>query len=601
MMTDVANASAATVRVGVILDSLSPPAWAAKILHDIQASSCARIVWVVVPVAKTESIFRERMRRVHSLSLFRLYEKLDSWLVKRLRAPRDAFGSVDLRAFFAAEGIAIDSFLPEEVGNLADSRASGDHARICPDLLIDLRARPSLPVFRVWPRYGVWRLRHGSDQGSSAGAPLFAEMVEKNPVSESSLEVLAQDFDRPLTIYRSFSPTNFFSLYWTRNRIYWKTAEFIMRRLRDLHRHGWDYIRSLEQRPEITCYQNIEPRTPTNLTMVRFFLGLFLILLRRGGRTLLFKDQWLLAVRARGAGAAAKGWTGVRLIIPPPDRFYADPFIIRKGDRTYIFFEDYRFKSAKGLISYIEIGMHGQCTEPEVVLERDYHLSYPFLFEWQGHTYLLPETSANRTVELYRAVDFPRRWERVQVLMENINALDATLTHHNGTFWLFTIIPAESKLFDELYVFSADSPLGPWRPHPDNPVVSDVRRARPAGRLFSISGRLFRPAQDCSIRYGHAIVLHRIEALSETAYHEVAVRKIDPQWFAGNLATHTLNCNDDFEVLDAQIRLLRNPLSLLSRTRRAHSVRLLPAANQENHHVVPEEDVACHGSGISRC
>jgi hypothetical protein len=444
-------------------------------------------------------------------------------------------------------------------------------------------------------------LQYGRDHESSVSAPLFQEMVEQSPISESSLEILTADCAGPLIIYRSFSSTNFFSLYWTRNRIYWKTAEFIMRRLRDLQRHGWDYVRSLGQRPDVPRCQGARLRTPTILTMLRFFLGLLLALLRRGGRILLFKDQWILAVRGRGAGAAAKGWTGVRLIIPPADRFYADPFIFQKGEKTYIFFEDYRFHSAKGLISCLEIGAGGQCTEPEVVLEKDYHLSYPFLFEWQDHIYLLPETSAHRTVELYRAVEFPRRWERVQVLIENINALDATLIYHDGTFWLFMIIPVEGKLFDELHVFSADSPLGPWRPHPDNPVVSDIRQARPAGRLFSINGRLFRPAQDCSTRYGHAIVLQRIEALSKTTYREVAVRRIDPDWFAGNLATHTLNSDGDFEVLDAQIRSFRNPLSLLFRRPKGKSVRVLPATNRENSDGAPGEDADCHDHRISRC
>jgi hypothetical protein len=582
MMTEVANASAGALRIGVILDSLIVPAWTAKIIRDIQASGFARIILVMLPAAKKERILQRIKWRALRFSLFQLYEKLDSWLVKRLRSGTDAFERVDIRADVCSAALETSCSSSAEPENAAAQATTIRSADAGPDLLLDLRVDTVESARAARPKYGVWRLQHGNDSQSSADAPLFAETYERNPVSESSLQVFAANFDGPRTIYRSFSSTNFVSLYRTRSRIYWKSAEFVMRRLRDLRRYGWDYICALSERSDIDPSRMGGLSKPTSLTMVRFLLGLLLALIGRRARALLFREQWVLAVRGRGAAASARGWQGVRLIIPPADRFYADPFIYQQGDKTYVFFEDFRFKTAKGLISFFEIGKDGKYTEPEVVLERDYHLSYPCLFEWQGETYLLPETGANRTVELYRSVEFPRRWERERVLMENIEVRDATLAHHGGRFWLFALVPVEATLFDELHLFSADSPLGPWHPHPKNPVVSDVRRARPAGRLFRVNGQLFRPGQDCSIRYGHAIVIHRIEVLSEEDYREYAVRRIDPEWFAGNLATHTLNRDGEFEVLDAKLRLLKNPLNLLFRARQTHSVRMLPVGNLEN-------------------
>jgi hypothetical protein len=49
--------------------------------------------------------------------------------------------------------------------------------------------------------------------------------------------------------------------------------------------------------------------------------------------------------------------------------------------------------------------------EPFAVLERSYHLSYPFIFRWGSDIFMIPETSDNRTVEVYRAVEFPGKWE----------------------------------------------------------------------------------------------------------------------------------------------------------------------------------------------
>jgi hypothetical protein len=72
-----------------------------------------------------------------------------------------------------------------------------------------------------------------------------------------------------------------------------------------------------------------------------------------------------------------------------------------------------------------------------------------------------------------------------------------------------------------------------------NPIVSDVRRARPAGRIFSHDGHLIRPAQDCSEAYGWRIALNRIEVLTEAEYREVPIGWIEPDGSAGTLRAHT--------------------------------------------------------------
>jgi hypothetical protein len=41
------------------------------------------------------------------------------------------------------------------------------------------------------------------------------------------------------------------------------------------------------------------------------------------------------------------------------------------------------------------------------VLERPYHLSYPYVFFVGDDAFMLPETAANGAIELYRAVSFP--------------------------------------------------------------------------------------------------------------------------------------------------------------------------------------------------
>ena len=196
-------------------------------------------------------------------------------------------------------------------------------------------------------------------------------------------------------------------------------------------------------------------------------------------------------------------------------------------------------------------GTFGPATE---ILNRPYHLSYPFVFEHEGEVYLIPETLEARRVELYRAIEMPHRWELVKVLQENVAAVDTTLYIQNGVFYFFTSIamPGLSSN-DLLQLFTAELLTGAWRPHPQNPISLDVRSARGAGKLFRMGGKLIRPAQDCSVRYGYAMQMNEVEVLSPEEFREKPLSRIEPDWRPGLIGTHTINSNDALEVIDCQI------------------------------------------------
>lgn len=110
---------------------------------------------------------------------------------------------------------------------------------------------------------------------------------------------------------------------------------------------------------------------------------------------------------------------------------------------------------------------------------------------------------------------------------------------------------AGSQRHDELFLYLAERPEGPWRLHPQAPIKSDVRGARPAGRPFRWRGQLYRPAQDCSERYGGELVFQRVLELTPTSYREVEASRAGPRWRPGLLATHTFNHCPGLTVVDA--------------------------------------------------
>jgi len=122
-------------------------------------------------------------------------------------------------------------------------------------------------------------------------------------------------------------------------------------------------------------------------------------------------------------------------LLPPRDRGWADPFVIERDDKYFVFMEEIVYAKGRGHISMmtIEVQPNGsfECTDPVPVIEQPYHMSYPFLLEYQDELYMIPETAENRTVDLYRCTEFPKKWELVSTLMDNVIAVDTTLLEHN--------------------------------------------------------------------------------------------------------------------------------------------------------------------------
>jgi hypothetical protein len=239
-------------------------------------------------------------------------------------------------------------------------------------------------------------------------------------------------------------------------------------------------------------------------------------------------------------------------VIPDPgDRFYADPFPFVHEGKTYVFVEDLDHRTNKGVISVIPFDRNGPSGPARPVLEEPWHLSYPFLIAHAGHIWMVPESSSNGTVTLYRADPFPFRWVPEATLLSGIEASDATIVHHDGLFWMFAAThDGRGSWSDMLSIHWAHELRGPWRPHEANPVLVDQAAARPAGAMVARGGRLWRPVQDCTYGYGTGIGLAEVTVLDKERFAQRvdAVLRAPPGWPGRRF--HTLNRAGSVECID---------------------------------------------------
>jgi hypothetical protein len=558
-----------TLRLGLLLDSTSQPLWVDRMLEEVQALPFVDTALVVLNDGAPPPAPRPRRRRLpirgiianRRRLLYELYSRLD----RHLYTPTpDAFAPVQLDSRLA--GVPTLRVRPR-MTKFCDYFEDPDYEAV---LRYDLDVAVRLG-FRILKgkalqiaRYGVWSYHHGDNSLYRGGPAGFWEVMEGRPTTGAILQVLTEELDDGQVLARRLGRTERNSVAVNRDCCHWHSVPMVARKLRDLHELGPAGLNCPGEAETFRPYSQRLYTTPNDRAMIGPLTGMIGRRLKSYARVVSTVNQWMLAYRLhrgahRNSSTPATSFYNFKPLIPPRDRFWADPFPIVRNGRCHLFIEEYPYATGRGHISVMELGTDNEWSTPSPVLTLPYHLSYPFVFEWQNDLFMIPETGENRTVELHRCVGFPDRWELDTVLLHDVNAVDATLLERGGRWWMFVNLAHSSSrdLDEELSLFYATTPRGPWTPHRRNPVKADVRSSRPAGRLFELGGELYRPTQDCALRYGHAVALNRVLQLDEDMYREVEVSRILPHWLPGLLATHTLNSARGITVVDGLLRRSR--------------------------------------------
>lgn len=267
-------------------------------------------------------------------------------------------------------------------------------------------------------------------------------------------------------------------------------------------------------------------------------------------------DHWRVGVRRVSGPLSVDGDTAIEgfdWLVEDGQRYYADPILWSEGERNWLFIEEYPYASARGIIAYTELDAAGRpLFSPRPIIERSTHLSYPFLFEHSGAIYMTPENAAEGHVPLYRAARFPDLWEEMPPLLPGIGLHDATLFQHEGAWWLVGNEARDGgSSWDCLMIFRSETPLGPFIPHPANPVLVDARIARPGGPVLALDGRLVRPVQSCLGGYGRFTRFVEIEELSMTTFRQRERGRMLAPLGGPITGVHTYSRSARFEAIDA--------------------------------------------------
>ncbi|HZL08483.1 MAG TPA: hypothetical protein VFC65_00680 [Prolixibacteraceae bacterium] len=544
------------LKIGIIINSYLIPSWSFKMLEEIEANTGSEIVLIVNK--KSENIEKKNLLTKiienRKQVLYILYKKLD-W--KIFSCNPNALDSKDIRNIQSINSLKtidiLDQFDENNIKRINDSQI---------DIFIDLGFKNLPGDILKTTRLGIWSIKLGDKKASNNGPKGIWEIIKNKNETKATLQILNGNLDKTFQLTRSYSATHNHSLNKSINSFYGKALYFIPSKIQELSVLGEElfFQKIAKSNQQLQFYSNKQNTTPTNIEMIFFGVKTLFRTIKNKIEKTFFYNQWILLFRMSSSRSISKAFYQYKKIIPPKDRFWADPHIIQRNDKYYIFLEELIYQENKGHISMMEMDDDGNWTKPVIVLKEDFHLSYPFLIEDNGVLYMIPESENNNSIRLYKCVNFPLEWSLEKILIDNIVAADTTILLKNRKYWMFANV---SKLngtsnIEELHLFSSDHLVSDnWTSHPQNPIVADVKQSRPAGKFFTYKDKLYRPSQNCSKHYGYGMKINEVVELNEKEYQEKVVDSIFPDWDKKIVSTHTINSVGRLTIIDAQMKRRR--------------------------------------------
>jgi hypothetical protein len=565
------SANREPLRIGLLLDSKEElPAFCAAIIEDIRASNFAEIELLVIRKPASESLPAPKQTNSRALRFLRnirnpqlrkhFFYKLYLLLDARMKPAHDPLAMVNCADLLSG----IEAIEVEPIGKKFVHRVAADDLEKIRSKNLDVLIRFGFNILHgdilKAARYGIWSYHHGDNEFYRGGPAHFWEMWEGSPLSGVVLQVLSEELDGGLALCKSLFATEGAPSV-SRNRFtpYWGAAEMIIRKLNELHRYGWDLVREKALPP--TPYQGKRKiyRTPSNLDVLRW-LG---PVLARKAISYPFREKivqhWKIACRVNGqplySSDSKPDLTGFRWIDPPKGSFWADPFAFEINGKCWLFFEDYSYRQRRAHIACAEISAQGALGTPLVCLDDPgRHYSYPHIFRAGSDIFMIPESANSDSVTLFRCQQFPDKWVREATLLQG-KFVDTTVWEHGGLWWLMTTSAEPSSRAGSLLLFYSESVRGEWHFHPANPISTDIRRNRGAGRVFRNHTQLIRPSQSCAPSYGYSFTFNEITELSKTSYSERSFKTITPDACKGLSGIHTYNHAGNLELIDGSTNL----------------------------------------------
>ena len=236
----------------------------------------------------------------------------------------------------------------------------------------------------------------------------------------------------------------------------------------------------------------------------------------------------------------------------PPNRFLADPFVIKKNGRNICFVEDYCFEKKRAKISAYEL-FKNDYKKIGTALEENFHLSFPFVFKHDQEIFMIPETGEVNEIRLYKCISFPLEWKFEKTLIKNIDAVDTIVFKKENKWCLLSNVCSSfiNEHDSELHLYTSENLLSNnWVKSENNPIIFDSEKGRNGG-FFTLENSHYRVNQvNKKNQYGYSLKINKILSINDSIYEEKEVNEFKPIFLNSLIGTHHFQMNEEFSVID---------------------------------------------------
>jgi hypothetical protein len=491
------------------------------------------------------SLVRRGLVGTLSTVLFYIIIKIEQRLLKRNSKHKDHLDTFDISSLVPNKLIVTP--IVSKSGYIY--RFKDEDVKVVKELNLDILLRCGSGILRGdilnVARLGIISFHHG-DNRINRGVPAgFWEVYHRHDSTGFIIQRLSDELDGGDVLMRGHFQTQFYFL--LNNAELLKKSNYYLKLLIE----KTAIIRQLPETLPSVPYSSRLFRNPTFIESFTYLGGLAHLATRRMTRKIFQVDSRWTVAYIRSDWKKSVLWR--RKTLPNlPGHFCADPFVISRNNKDYCFVEDYDYLCSRGRIVVYELAGE-EARRIGVALEEPFHLSFPFLFEYEGHLFMCPETSESFDIRIYKCVEFPTKWSLEKIILKDISAADNMLLEKGGKWWLLTNTrPTEDNDYlSELSIFCSTSPLADqWTPHPLNPIFVDAGRARNAG-LLRDGDVFYRVSQGQGFDiYGRRVFINKIIELDDSSYVESVLCEIGSAFDQRVAGVHHFHSNGKVTVFD---------------------------------------------------
>ncbi|NTW31197.1 MAG: hypothetical protein HGB12_00955 [Bacteroidetes bacterium] len=534
------------IRFGILCNGLSFKAWQVKVIEKLLESDETELCLLIInsQIPEKKAFLKKIVYWLEKNFIYKFYTKYfyKPHSTKEIDLSQKFENIPKMKCSVIMHGKFSEYFSDEDVAFIKNNE-------------LDFMMRFGFNIIRGEilnaSKYGIWSFHHDDEEKYRGGPAGLWEIYNNDPINGVILQRLTDKLDSGIILKKGWFETIKHSYQANTDSILYNCSSWPLQICVDIKNGVSDYIAFSPSSSKAKIYTY-----PSNIQMLKFISKILVNKIKFHYNELFRTEHWNIGITKTPLNKIIKSGISEKEIKWLPAQksqyFRADSFAYIYDNKINIFFESFNYKTRKGSISKMTFSDITGFSDEKLILEKPYHLSYPYIFENNDELFCIPESFENNQADLYKIDKSTGHLQFYKTLLENTDAVDSTIVKHDDIWWLFCTKKSNEPNVN-LYLYYSANFDGPYISHPANPVKSDIRSARPAGIPFVNDNILYRPAQDSSRTYGGKITLNKITKLNTFEFKEETVGYVFPiNKSKYNLGIHTVCGLGEYTIFDAK-------------------------------------------------